>query len=420
MTIDITRVQVSLEEGERWRRTLNVTIPADIVGAERQAAIRKLSSRLKLPGFREGKIPPKVVEKRFGPAVDQELVDRVIGEAYRGVLDREGLRPISEGEVQEIDFRPEADLTFQITFDVAPTVDFSVVDGFSVERPSVAIGEDEIEKVLDRVREQEGTWIPVEGGTPADGDMVSVRIQRLSVEGDEPRRYEFVLGKNEAIPQVEESIRTLEVGTQGEFTVAFPDDFPDEERRGESDELRIFLDGRKTLELPELDDAFAAKVGPFDSLEALRTRIREDLEKEAESEAEAVVRAGLMEQLLTANPFEVPDSMIDQYLKSVLGEDNELTEDQFRKARTELYPQAEHAVKRFIAVEELARNRELAATEEEIDERVEAIAKDSGTPAGEVYTRLQKAGRLEQLEREITDRKVFEFLKAGSTITEAS
>jgi trigger factor len=420
MSIDVSKLQVDLEEGERWRRTLSITVPAEIVATERNAAVRKLSSRIQLPGFREGKVPASVVERRFGPALNQELVDRVIGEAYRGVLKDRELRPISEGEVGEIEYKPESDLSFSISFDIAPQVELARVAGFKVTRPSIPVGDAEVEKVLERVREQHGTWKPVEEGAPEEGDMVAVRIQRLTEEGDEPRRYEFTLGKGEAIPDVERAITSLEVGQSEEFTVTFPEDFPNEERRGDADELRIYLDSRKVMDLPELDDELAAQVGDFDSVDALRERIREDLEKEAADEAESAVRGRLLEQLLSANPFEVPQSMIDQYIRSLAGEDQELSDEDLAQAREEFGPQAEGAVKRFIVIEELARSKELEATPDEVDERIEEIAERSDSTPGEVYARLQKAGQIERLEREITERKVFDFLKSESTITDES
>jgi trigger factor len=420
MSMDVSRLQVSLEEGERWRRTLSITVPSEIVQAERQAAVRKLATQIRLPGYRAGKVPDRVIEKRFGPALNQELVDRVVGEAYREVLREQDLRPITEGEVSKVDFDGASDLTFEVSFDVSPEVALERTAGFSVERPALPVGDAEVDQVLGRLREQQGTWVPADSGKPVKGDRVSVRIQRLAVEDDEPRPYEFRLGEDEAIPQVEDAITSLEVGGEGDFTVSFPDDFPNVEKRGTSDELRIFLDGRKELELPELDDAFAQKVGDFETMDALRARIREDLEKEAEEEAEAAVRGQLLEQLLSANPFQVPVSMIDQYIRSMIGEEQELSPEQMDEARTQLGAQAEYAVKRFLAVDELARQKELAATEDELDERIEAMARRAGTDPGELYARLQKAGRIEPLEREITERKVFEALKAASTITQAS
>jgi trigger factor len=420
MSMDVTRLQVSLEEGERWRHTLSITVPAEIVQAERQAAVKKLATRIQLPGYRAGKVPARVIEKRFGPALNQELVDRVVGEAYREVLRERALRPISEGEVSKVDFDGDSDLSFEVSFDVAPELTFERTGGFKVERPALTVGDAEVDQVLDRLREQQGTWVPAGSGTPVKGDRVSVRIQRLEVEGDEPRPYEFRLGDGEAIPGIEEAIATLEVGGEGTFPVTFPDDFPNEAKRGTTDELRISLDGRKTLELPELDDAFAAGVGDFETLEALRTRIREDLEKEAEEEAEAAVRGALLEQFLAANAFEVPVTMIDQYIRSMIGEEQELSPEQMGEARAQLGEQAEYAVKRFIVIEEFARTRELAATADELDERIEAMAERAGTDPGELYARLQKAGRIERLEREITEQKVFDALKAESTITQAS
>ncbi len=418
MSIDVSKLQVSMEEGERWRRTLNITVPAELVSRERQAAVRKLSSRIQLPGFRSGKVPASVVEKRFGPALNQELLDRVIGDAYKGVLEDQDLRPISEGEIGDVDYEPDADLTFNVSFDVAPKVELTRLTDFQVERPQIEVGEEDVEKVLERLREQQGTWKPVEEGTPEEGNLVSVRIQRLQDEGDEPRPYEFTLGKDEAIPDVEEAIRSLQVGESGDFTVTFPDDFPNEERRGDADELRIFLDSRKEQELPEVDDAFAATVGEFESLDELKTRIREDLEKEASDEVESAVRGRLLEQVTAANPFQVPQSMIDQYIRSAMGEERELSDEELAEAREQVGPQAEIAVKRFILIEEIAREKELQATADEVDERIEEIAERTDSGPGEIYARLQKAGQLERMEREITERKVFDFLKSESTITD--
>jgi len=421
MPIDVSKLQVSLEEGERWRRTLRITVPSELVQAERQAAVRQLSSRLRLPGFRAGKIPAAVVEKRFGAALEQELLDRVIGEAYRGVLADRSLRPISEGEVADIEYAPDSDLRFGISFDVAPEVEFGRLGGFKVERPPVGIGDEEVDKVLDRLREQEGTWVPIEEGTPGETEKVAVRIERLEEEEEaEPRRYEFVLGREEALPEIEEAIRSLAVGESGEFSIQLPPEETEGEDppEGATQRLRIHLDGRKELELPALDDELARTLGDFDSLEALKARIREDLEKEALQESEAVVRGLLVEQILAANPFEVPESMVDQYVRSALGDPEELSEEQWAEARKQLGPRAIHGVKRYMVLTRVAEAHGLDATPEELDERIEEIAERSGSSPTDVYSRLQRSGRLEQLEREITEQKVFTFLMEQSEITE--
>jgi trigger factor len=418
MALDATRLKVSLEEGARWRRTLHVTVPADLVQAEQNRMVQELSGRVRLPGFRSGKIPKKVLEKRFGGAVQRESLDRIIGDAYREALQRESIRPISEGDVEDITYKPQEDLTFRISFDVSPQVEFSRLGGFTVERPSLAPGADEVVRVLEQLRDQHGRWEEGGEGTPSTGDKVSVSITNLSVEGSEARDYDLVLGGGDAIPDVEDAIRTLEVGKEADFVVHFPDDFPDESRRGEEQQLRILLREKQLRILPEITDEFAATVGDFETVEILRARILEDLTKEAQEQAEGAVRGQLLDHVLEANPFEVPESMVLQYVKSVLGEEKPAPEKLVR-AREAFGAEAERAVQRILIIERVAETQGLRATDDEIDARIEAIAEANGTSPAEVYGRFQKAGRLEMLEREITEGKVFEFLQAQSEIRNA-
>jgi len=418
MALDATQLKVSMEEGARWRRTLHITVPAELVQAEQNRMVQELSGRVRLPGFRSGKIPKKVLEKRFGGAVQRESLDRIIGDAYREALQRESIRPISEGDVEEVSYKPQEDLTFRISFDVRPLVELSRLGGFAVERPVLPAGGAEVDRVLEQLRDQHGHWEEGGEGTPSSGDKVSVSITNLSAEGSEPRHYDLVLGGGDAIPDVEDAIRTLEVGKEADFVVHFPSDFPDESRRGEEQQLRILLKEKKIRILPEITDAFAATVGDFETVEALRSRILEDLTKEAEEQAEGAVRGQLLDRILEANPFEVPESMVLQYVKSVLG-DEKAEAERLLRAREAFGVEAERAVQRILIIERVAETQGLRATDDEIDARIEVIAEANGTSPAEVYGRFQKAGRLEMLEREITEGKVFEFLQAQSEIRNA-
>lgn len=422
MTLDAARLKIDLTEGDAWRRTLDVTVPADIVRDERDRIARSLASRVRLPGFRAGRIPASVMEKRFGAALNQEMVDRLVGDAYREALKARELSPISEGEVEKLDYRPDEDLTFSISFDVSPDITFARLGGFAVQRPRAAVEEADVDKVLERLRDQNGAWAPVEEGRPSAGDMVSVSVTRLGDDGDdgeEPRPYDLVLGEGDAIPDVESAIYTLAVGEEGVFDVTFPDDFPNEERRGQSEKLKILLRERKARQLPDLDDAFARSLGDFEDLDALRARVREDLEKEAADQAEGAVRGQLLNAVIEANPFEVPQSMVGRYLDSVLGDTEGADPQRVAEAREQLGPEARRAVQRILVIERIAEQQSLTATEDEIDDRIEEIAAKNDANPSEIYARLQKSGRLEQLEREITERKVFDFLKDQSTITDA-
>ncbi len=420
MAIEGTELQISVEEGERWRRTMSVTVPSGVVSSERRRLTGELAARVKLPGFRKGHVPSSVVEQRFGESLSREALDKLIGAAYREALSQQELNPISEGEVGNVQYEPDRDLTFSISFDVRPEIELARLGGFKVERPTIDGVEDKLEQVLGRLREEKGTWQPSDEGHPEDGNLVGVEIQRMEDdEAGEAQPYQLVLGQGDAIPDIEEAIKSLEVDGSGEFVVRFPDDFSNEERRGQEEHLLIRLKARQHLELPELDDEFAKSLGEFESVDDLNEKIRADLEKEAEEQAESVVRGKLLDAILDANPFTVPVSMVDRYVESVLGDPEGVPPEKLVEAKEQISPQAEHAVKRILAIDRLSEIQELRATEEELDGRIEEIAEKSGETPAKIYANLQKSERLEALEREITERKVFDFLKEQSEITES-
>ena len=418
MTLAAKDLTIDLQEMEAWRRWLTVKVPKDAVEEERAAQLSSLSRRLKLPGFRKGRVPKNMIRKRYGQAVEREVLDRVVTEAYKTAIQSAEVHPISEGELEEIQHEPGQDLMFTILFDVQPVFGVERVGGFTVERPKVEVTDEHVEQAVERLRHQHGTWKSVEEGNPEAGDLVSVEISRLDDGPADPQPYEFMLGQGDAIPEIEAAIQSLEPGGSGEFTVTFPEDFPNEERRGAVENLLIALQARRVLELPEVNDEFAKSVGDFEALEDLRARIRENMTEEAAERADREVKGRLLDQVVEANRFDVPASMIDRYLDSILGNLEDVPEEKAQEARTSLRPEAERQVRRMLVLERIADDRELHATEEDIDEKVEEIAEKAGTSPAEVYGRLQKAGRIGALERELTEQRVFELLESESQIVD--
>jgi trigger factor len=395
---------------------MSVRVPAAVVREEEQRAAKQLASRAKLKGFRKGKVPARVIESRFSGALRKEALDKLIGDAYRQALANEKLRPISEGQIEDVNYAPEEDLTFEVAFDVQPILEIGRLGGFVVERPVPEVKEEHVRAVLERVREQNGAWRPVDSGHPASGDLVAVKILRLDEPGAEERDYDFVLGQGDAIEDIEAAIATLEPGAAGEFSITFPSDFPDESRRGATERVNITLRGRRTLDLPPLDDDLAKQVGEFESLADLTAKVRTDMEVEAKQRADGTVRSRLLDFLVDANPFEVPASMVDRYVDSFLGDAKDVPQERIDEARRQIRPEAERAVKRILLLDRVAEMQGLGATEADIDARVEEIATANDTTAAKVYASMQKAGRLETLERELTEAKVFEFLMEKSEI----
>src|SRR5947208_2752520 len=197
--------------------------------------------------------------------------------------------------------------------------------------------------------------------------------------------------------------------------VRFPDDFPEEAKRGQTREIRLTLHEVKRQHLPELDDAFAREVGDFDSLDALKHAIREDLERDAEREADAKVRADLIEQIVAANRVVAPKPLVERALW-VFAQAYGIPEDRMSQFAAALSPAAEAQVRRDLVLDYVVEQQGLQATEAELDGRIQELAERRGMPAEQLYASLEKAKRLRDVERSITEEKVFAFLLSQSTV----
>jgi trigger factor len=406
-------LKVDIESPAEWSRRLKITVPAEQVARERQVVLRKIAKRVKLPGFRKGKVPASRLEKHFGASIEQETVERVVNSAYRAALADQGVSPISEASVENLAYEPGADLSFDVEFEVRPEVELARLGGFTIQAPPVVVDEADVDRVLDRLREQNAAWHPV-AGPPAEGDRARVQITPLDSPDDpaEPREYQVVLGAGEILESIDQAIRTLEPGSEGEFEV----DLPGDDEQGKSHRIRLRLLGSERPELPAADDEFARGLGDFASLEALRTRIRGDLEAEAGRESDREVRRQLVQQVLEANPFEVPPSLVDQYLDSLLQAPKDADPDELATAKEQARPAAEYGVRRMLVIERIAEMEGLHATQDDLELRVQEIAEQGGVDASQVRRELARSGRIQAMASDLTEKRVFDYLKSLSTI----
>ncbi len=417
MSQTTTNLQISVEEPAAWSRKLVITVPAGRVQTERAKVARQLSKRVRVPGFRKGKIPAQRLEARFGPEIDRQTQQQVIDTAFREAVRVKSLEPISEPRVAKVSYDRGAELTFEVAFDIRPEVKLARTGGFRLTRPEVTISEEEVEARLEVLRRQQALWRPVER-RPATGDTVEVTITPLEAGAADPeaRPYRFALGEGRAIPEVEAAIMTLEPGGADEFSITFPEDFEDEEQRASTQQMRIELLQVLEQELPELDDELARSLGEFEDLEALTAAISEDLRRMKEQEVELQLDQQIIDQIIQANPFHVPESMVQRYLDALVGQPKEADPELVERAREEARPTAEWGIKRTLIIQRIARVEELEASKEEVQKRLQEIAQRAGRPLGEVRSRLAKTGELHDLERRLTEEKVFKFLRQQSEV----
>lgn len=410
-------LKITIEKPATWSRRLTITIPAEQLAQEKQTTARRLAQKIKLPGFRKGKVPAQVLEKRFGPAIEQETIERVVGEAYREALKRENLQPISQAAIDNIDYKTGSDLTFRVDFDVKPEIELNRLGGFQVRRQVVPVSDDAVTQVLQRLRERHAVWKPVESESPVLGDMAVVDISPIeNGEPGAPRRYQIFLGEGQVRPEIEERIRTLTPGATGDFTIDLPENAEDPGSPLKQHQLRVYLESVQRPEYAPLDDDFARAVGDFASLSSLRERVRADLEREAEAQSHQDARRQLLDQVLQANPFEVPGTMVDRYLEQVIRPRKSDDPDRIAEMRQAARPAAEQALRRMLAIQRIAELEGLQADPAEVDARLEEVSKQHGRSPREIRAQLKKEGREHEVEEQLTEDKVFRYLESLSTI----
>src|SRR5688572_4019346 len=390
-------------------RHVQVSVPPETVKDAEDKAARKYASSVRLPGFRPGKAPPTMVRKKFAEAIRQEALESLVRDAYKEVVENKDLKVASQPHVHDVKFEEGKPLTFELHFELRPTVELARTAGFRVTRRNISVTEEHVRDQLETIRDQRAAWTPVDG-KPLPGDMVNVEISTSDESaGGESRSYPLVLGTGQAISGIEELIMEAAPGETVERPVKWPDDFPDETQRGQTKTVKVRLQDVKRKSAPDLDDAFAREVGDFDSFEGLKAAVREDLEAQAKRDSDAEVRQKLIDEIIGANPFDVPKSWVQQFAQNY-AEAYQIPEEDRDRFATEFRSMAERQIRRDLVIETIAERESLAATEKDLDDRITQQAEKRGVNPGQLYAQLEKSGRLKEIERSLTEDKVFQWL----------
>jgi trigger factor len=389
------------------------------VAEARNKAAARVAKQVRVPGFRPGKAPTAMIRKQYAAAIDQEAVEGLLREAFETVLAKEALDLATQPHAHDVKFGDDDGLSFELHCEVRPKVELARVEGFRVMRPKSEVTDEMVTEQLDRLREQRATWSPAEG-KPAEGNLVTVMLSTADDTGamPEPKEYRLVLGAGQAIPAIEELVLSLAPGETAERPVTWPEDFPDEAQRGKVKPVRATLTEVKRKELPPLDDAFAAEMGDFASLDAFTATVREDIAASLTREADSAARTQLLDEIVAANPFDIPPSWVKQMVKAY-AEAYRIPEEEIVKFGDEVKGMAERQVRRDLILDTLAERETLTASEGDVDDKVAELAAKRNEEPGKLYATLQKAGRLRELERSITEERVFAWLLARNTIEQA-
>jgi trigger factor len=416
----MSQITVEKTAEDAASKSLKVTVPVERVQAAEKKAINYYAQRARLPGFRKGKAPEAVVRKRFTDAIRQTVLEEVLRESWETARTNESLEPIAEPSVRNLRFEEGSPIEFEILVEVRPEIKLERTEGFRLTRTLPQVTDAAVDEQLQALREQKAAWLPLEGERPAPGHLVQVEVTPIEDGKASPTQtYPLVLGEGRAVPDLEERIMTLAPGEEVEADIRFPDDHPDASRRGQTRRVRVKLLEVKHKELPALDDAFAREAGEFETLDALKAAVRQDLEREGVREADARLRDDLIHQLAEANAVPAPESLVHRVMHGYASAYG-IPDEQVHTFEGQFHSIAESHVRRDLILGAIVREHGLAATEGDIDARIAEMAAARGVEAGQVYAQLQKANRLAELERAITEEKAFAWLLSKSTVDEAT
>ncbi len=412
-------ILVKKTRDEPGEASLEIIVPVANVQAAEERATKVYQQRARLPGFRQGKVPAAVVRKKFAEDIRQETLRELVQESWRVAQKQEELKPIADPHIHNLKWEEGAPVTFEFHVELKPDLKLQRLGGFRLTRTVPAVSTAQVDAQLNAMREQRAPWTPVTGEKPKPKDLVDVMIAtRENGAVKDPQPYQFVLGEGRAIPDVEERIMNLTPGDSVDATVRFPDDFAEEAKRGQTRDIQLTLREVKRQELAALDDAFAREMGDFESLEALRTAVAADLGKEAEKEADAKVRSELVEQIVQANNVVAPRPLVERVL-GMYAQAYEIPEERWPQFAEEFRSIAESQVRRDLVLDFVVESQTLRATEGELDARIQELAERRGMPAAQLYASLEKAKRLRDVARSITEEKVFAYLLSQSTVEQA-
>ena len=410
------------------RKSVKVEIPQDVVDAEIDRLARDYSRKARIPGFRPGKAPARVIKQRFRDQILHDVAQDLIPRAMDDALRERGVEAIDTPDVRDVTVEEGRPLTFTASFDTVPTFEPGDLSTISLQRAAVAIDDEAVNGALQRLRDRGARFEPVEGRGVDHGDTVVLDLERK--DGDsKPDTHSDVsieLGAKANPPGFDEQLLGLEAGATKSFTIHYPQDYPIGELANTDVSYTVTVKGLKRRVLPELDDEFAKDLGEFDTLDALKIRIREDLEHEARHEADRTLRADLMKQLAPRVPFEVPGSLIEREIDRRVEEFARRLMDQridprqagidwnaFRESQRET---ARNTVAAALVLDEITRREQIDVRDDEIEREIATYAERSGRTPAAVRAALEKEGGVSRIAAGLRREKSIDFVMARAKI----
>jgi trigger factor len=421
-------MKTDLTDVNDTRKNLRVEIPSDIVDAEIDRITRDYSRRARIPGFRPGKAPARVILQRFKSQILHDVANELVPRAVDDALRERGVEAVDTPDIRDVNVEEGQALTFTASFDTLPPFEPGEYATLSLRRTSARVEDAAVDQALQRLRDRAARFEPVEGRGVVEGDTVTLDLKRTPAGGASESHADVAveLGAKVNPPGFDEQLLGLEPGASHSFTLHYPANYAITELANTDVTYDLQVKNIRRRVLPALDDEFAKDLGEFETLDALRARVREDLEHEARHAAEREIRAELMKQLAARVPFEIPAALVERELDRRIEEFARRLIDQnvdprqagvdWQAFRDSQRAAARESVAGAIVLDEVARRETLEVGEAEIEQEIERYAQRTGRAAAAVRAALEKEGGLSRMYGGLRREKSIDFLMSRATI----
>lgn len=423
-------MQVSVEITSGLGRRLTIGVPAERVEAEVNARLEKASRTIRLKGFREGRVPMKVVRQRFGAGVRQEVLGEVMSQSFYEAVRQEDLRPAGQPTIEPRSLINGRDIEFTATFEVYPEIDLIDFAKLSIDKPLSSVEDADVDRMIEVLRNQQATWEPADRAA-ADADRVNIdflgRRDGEAFEGGTAKGSDLVLGSGRMVPGFEAGIVGMAAGETRMVAITMPENYHAEALKGAAVEFEITVNSVSARKQPELDDAFFARFGVSDGgMDAFRVEVRNNMERELRQALRNKLKSRVLEALLERTEVEVPVSLVSQEIESLrrqavrqFGGDEArfdasmLPDDMFRA-------QAERRVSLGLLLGEVIRRESLKADPARVRQMVEETASTYEEPQEVINWYYGNREQLATIEAVALEDQVIDLILGRASVNESA
>jgi len=419
-----------IEEIGPTTKRLRINIPAEVIQSELDASYNRLRATVKVPGFRPGRVPHAILKKRFGRDVEAEVLGKIVPEYYTKAIEEAKIEPVGYPDIdKEIHITPSEPLTFTVTVEVKPEIGELKYEGIEIEKRTISIGDEDVDKTIKLIQENRALYSVTEEEI-GEGDMAIIDCEAF-IDGNQReefsyKEYPFIIGSEAMPPEFTDALKGKKKGDVVEVKVKIDESYQDREIAGKEMICKVMIKEAKKKSLPPLDDNFAKEIDA-ESMEDLRRKIRDNLEKRGQNQINLDYKKQILNKLIKGHDFEVPQSLVEAELQTLIIDAKQkamqkgLPVKSDEELREEYLMTARENVKGVLLIEAIGKRENIEVTDDEVRKAMEEIGARNGLKPEEVMkVYMMQEGSLDTFKRRLLADKVLDLLLEKAVISEAS